>query len=211
MRLRHVKGAQDIVDNNPEIVIKNPEENKGKWREFLGKDKNAKLSLEIGCGKGKFIHDLALSSPDELFIGIELMTSVICRAVTKLKEDEVANAILLNVNGENILDYFDEGEIDYLYINFCDPWPKDRHAKRRLTNERFLEKYKVVLKKDGIIRFKSDNYPLYQYSLETMPKYLKEGYEYGESVFTEGMIQTEFEEKFRAQGNPIYYIKGTFK
>lgn len=211
MRLRHVKNASEIVESHKDIVIESPENYKGEWRKLFNKDDNTKLSLEIGCGKGLFLTRLSDAFKDEAFLGIEMMTSVICRAVQKIDEQKIENVKLINKDGANILDYFMEGEIDHLYVNFPDPWPKARHEKRRLTFPSFLEKYKVILKKDGIFRFKTDNLDLYNYSLETLSKALKDDFKYGKVEYTTDTIMTEFETKFRSNGNDIYYIEGTFK
>ena len=209
MRLRHVKNAAQIVSENKEIVIENPENYKGSWLKSM--NLSGTLSVEVGCGKGKFLTDNALINKDNAYIGLEMMTSVICRAVQKIKELEISNVLLLNKDANNILDYFNENEIDRIYINFPDPWPKKRHEKRRLTSPSFLDKYKVILKENGIFRFKTDNQDLYNYSLETILPRLKDGYKYGEVDYSEDVIMTEFESKFRSNGNPIYYIEGVLK
>ena len=211
MRLRNVKNAFEIIENNKDIVVDNPEDYKGKWLESFKKDKDSCLSVEVGCGKGKFLSTLAKENENDLFIGLEMMSSVICRAVTKVKESEITNCLLLNKDCEHILDYFMENEVDRIYINFPDPWPKLRHEKRRLTSKRFLDKYKIILKEDGILRFKTDNLDLYNYSLETILPLFKDDKRYGEVDYKENVIETEFESKFREKGNPIYFIEGSFK
>ena len=210
MRLRHVKNAQEIVDENRNIVLLDPTVNKGKWKEVMGIT-DGTLSLEIGCGKGQFLTLNALENPNNGYIGLEMMTSVICRAVQKINEKEVKNVLLINKDGINILDFFDEGEIDRLYINFPDPWPKARHEKRRLTSPNFLDKYKIILKKDGVFRFKTDNIDLFNYSKETILERLNSDYKCGEVDYSVPQIQTEFETKFKDAGNKIYFIEGTFK
>lgn len=202
MRLRNVKNAFEIIDSSDKI-IKEPETKIGSW-----KDKYNQVHLEIGCGKGLFLEKMATKFKDDLFIGMEMMSSVICRACERFFNKDINNVFLINKNAENILEYFNK-EIDRIYINFPDPWPKDRHAKRRLTSKRFLDKYRLILKDDGIIRFKTDNYDLYLYSLETMKAELKE-IKYGEVIYDEDSIQTEFETKYLAVGKKIYYIEGRF-
>ena len=209
MRLRYVKNAFEILEENKELVAFNPELNKGKWKSVF--NTNGLLSLEVGSGKGQFLLDSGIANPTDAFIGLEMMTSVICRAVQKLKEKEIKNVLLINKDANHLLEYFEIGEVDKLYLNFPDPWPKARHEKRRLTSMSFLEKYKTILSKDGTIRFKTDNLDLYNYSLENFSKVLEEGFKCGESVYTIGDIQTEFETKYRLNGKTIYYIEGKFK
>ncbi len=209
MRLRHVKNAQSIVEDNRDIVIENPSLYKGKWKELL--NVNGLLSLEVGCGKGKFLTDNAILNKDNGYIGLEMMTSVICRAVQKVLECETKNVLLINQDANNLLDLFNESELDRIYVNFPDPWPKKRHEKRRLTSPNFLDKYKTILKKDGVFRFKTDNLDLYNYSIETVLPVLKDGYKCGLVEYNTDTIMTEFETKFRNNGNPIYYIEGVFK
>ena len=211
MRLRHVKNAFEIIENNRDIAIDNPEDYKGRWRESFSFSSDSSLEIEVGCGKGKFLSEMALNNSANLYIGLEMMSSVICRAVTKIKENEIKNVLLLNKDCEHILEYFNEKEVDRIYINFPDPWPKLRHEKRRLTSPKFLEKYKTILKEDGILRFKTDNLDLYNYSLETILPLLKDDKRYGEVDYSSSTIMTEFETKFREKGNPIYFIEGSFK
>jgi len=208
MRLRYVPEAFDIINASPSI-IKNPEDYKGKYHNAFMNAKD--IHLEIGCGKGDFLKANALEFKDNIYIGIEMMSSVICRACQKIDSLEIENIKLINKDGSNILSYFNKGEIDYLYLNFPDPWPKARHAKRRLTSPKFLEMYKEILKEDGVFRFKTDNYDLFQYSKETILPLLKDGYFSGEVDEELELIKTEFETKYTLAGKPIYMIKGQFK
>lgn len=208
MRLRNVKNAQEIIDNSNGIVIKNPTDYKGNWNSLLEGSK--KINLEIGCGKGQFLTLSATSNPTELFVGLEMMSSVICRAIVKVTDSDVKNCFLLNNDGANILDYFDKEEVDRIYLNFPDPWPKKRHEKRRLTSMSFIEKYKIILKEDGIFRLKTDNFDLFEYSKETLLKEL-DNPNYGEVIYQGNEIKTEFEEKYILFGKPIYYIEGKFR
>ena len=209
MRLRHVKDAFEICASNKDICIENPTDYKGKWREFL---ENAdSLSLEVGCGKGQFLVSLSKENEHSLFLGLELMTSVICRAVQKVKEENIKNVLLINKDAVLLNELFDENEVDKIYINFPDPWPKARHDKRRLTYSKYLEMYKRILKKDGVIRFKTDNFDLYEFSKESFSNFLKDDFKCGIVEYMGDEILTEFETKFKALGNPIYFIEGTFK
>ena len=207
MRLRYVKSAKDTIESNKDICITNPEEYKGKWKEVYP---FKKIMIEVGCGKGKFITEMAVANPDTLFIGIEKFDSVICRAIEKRIELDINNAIFVRGDATNLLDWFEKGEVDRVFLSFPDPWPKARHEKRRLSSPRFMDMYKVILNDDGIFRIKTDNVPLYEYSLESTLPYL-DNPSYGERIYTDGEITTEFEEKFRKLGNKIYYIEGKIK
>ncbi len=204
MRLRNVKGARETIEVNP-YVIKDGEERKGKWKELFGN--NYPIHLEIGMGKGKFLLQLAEQNPDINYIGIEKYSSVLIRALQKREEYEGENIYFLRMDAENIPDIFKEGEIDRIYLNFSDPWPKERHAKRRLTSKEFFSRYDRILKKDGVVIFKTDNRELFDFSLEQVPlagwKLKNYTYDLHHSEYAEGNITTEYEEKFSAQGKPI--------
>ena len=204
MRLRNVKGARETIEVNP-YVIKDGEERKGKWKELFGN--NYPIHLEIGMGKGKFLLQLAEQNPDINYIGIEKYSSVLIRALQKREEYEGENIYFLRMDAENIPDIFKEGEIDRIYLNFSDPWPKERRAKRRLTSKEFFSRYDRILKKDGVVIFKTDNRELFDFSLEQVPlagwKLKNYTYDLHHSEYAEGNIMTEYEEKFSAQGKPI--------
>lgn len=205
MRLRFVKDAKDIIESNKDICITNPMDYKGKWKKDF-----KRLEIEVGCGKGQLISSMAQRYPENLYIGIEKFDSVICRAITKVKEKEINNCLLIRYDAMALLEMFDKEEVDKIYLSFPDPWPKARHEKRRLTSPNFMDMYKVILKKNGEIRLKTDNYDLYNYSLESMLPYL-ENPKYGERVYSDDELTTEFEDKFRKLGNKIYFIEGNFK
>lgn len=204
MRLRNVKGARENIEMNP-YVIKDGEEKKGKWRELFGNDHP--IHLEIGMGKGKFLLELAAKNPEINYIGIEKFSSVLIRALQKREEYEGDNIYFLRMDAEHLQDMFDEEEIDQIYLNFSDPWPKERHAKRRLTSKEFLSRYDHVLKKDGVVIFKTDNRDLFDFSLEQVPmagwKIKNVTYDLHHSEFAEGNIMTEYEEKFSSEGKAI--------
>lgn len=206
MRLRNVPGSREFIENS-EYAIKNPELHYGNWRELFGKDVTSKLHIEIGMGKGKFIRELADSNPDISYIGIEKFSSVLIRALEKRPELESDNLYFLRFDAENITSIFSEGEVDRIYLNFSDPWPKDRHAKRRLTSAQFLERYKSILSKDGDIMFKTDNRTLFDFSLEQakLLKWYIQDYTYDlhNSPMNENNIMTEYEERFSSMGLPI--------
>ena len=205
MRLRNIPGARDEIAASP-FTIKNPEEYKGRWKEFFGND--CPIPLEIGTGKGQFIIELAKRNPDVNYIGIEKFSSVLIRALEKQAEEELENLVFIRFDAEEIENVFAEDEIDRIYLNFSDPWPKDRHAKRRLTSDRFLGRYVHFLKKEGRVEFKTDNRDLFDFSLETAAEAgwrVKDvTYDLHHSEWNEGNIMTEYEERFSAQGNPIF-------
>lgn len=206
MRLRNIRGADDFIAQYP-FVIKNPEEYKGKWSEVF--QNTNPIRIEIGMGKGKFIMELAKQNPDINFIGIERYSSVLLRALQKHQETELTNLYFLCIDAANVENIFAPGEIDKIYLNFSDPWPKDRHAKRRLTYRGFLAVYDKVLKKDGRLEFKTDNTGLFEFSLEETKE---AGWEieqhtfdlHKDQVMNQGNVMTEYEEKFSTMGNPIH-------
>ena len=208
MRLRNIPGADEIVSSSL-YSIQNPTELKGHWHEFLHTD--APIHIEIGMGKGRFLMDLAAANPDIQYIGIERYTSVLLRAVQKMDELQLPNVRFLCIDAATIADIFALGEVDRIYLNFSDPWPKDRHAKRRLTSQQFLERYDQILTPDGRLEFKTDNQDLFTFSLEEIPE---AGWHLDAStrdlhhdpVLNEGNIMTEYEEKFSAKGTPIYKL-----
>ncbi len=206
MRLRNIKGAGEVIEAN-EFVIKNPEEYKGRWNEIF--QNNHPIQIEIGMGKGQFIMELARQKKEINFIGIERYSSVLLRALQKHEETELTNLYFLCIDARTLEDIFAPGEVDKIYLNFSDPWPKDRHAKRRLTSREFLTRYDKILKKDGRVEFKTDNRGLFEFSLEEAKE---AGWKIQQHTFdlhhdesmNEGNIMTEYEEKFSSMGNPIH-------
>ena len=164
MRLRNIKGSKEVIAASP-YVVQNPEDYKGKWSELF--HNNHPLHIEIGMGKGQFIHTLASENPDINYIGIEMYSSVLYRALEKQSAEEKPNLYFLRFDAKYLADIFAEHEVDRIYLNFSDPWPKDRHAKRRLTSEGFLNLYNTILSADGYIQFKTDNRDLFDFSVET--------------------------------------------
>ena len=208
MRLRNVPGAREIMIEN-EFVFTEPENMAGTWKEVFGN--NNPVRIEIGMGKGRFITTLAQMNPDINYIGIEKYSSVLLRAVEKQDELRLSNLRFIRMDAENICDVFAKGEVDRIYLNFSDPWPKDRHAKRRLTSKQFFERYDGILKKDGIVEFKTDNDLLFQFSLEQVPE---AGWNldkftwdlHNDEEMVKGNVMTEYESKFSAMGNPIHKL-----
>jgi tRNA (guanine-N7-)-methyltransferase len=204
MRLRNIKGSREIVASD-ESVVTEPEQYKGKWNTLFGNDHP--IHVEIGMGKGKFIMELALQNPEINYIGIEKYSSVLLRALEKKKEVELPNLFFLRFDAEYLNNIFDEDEISRIYLNFSDPWPKDRHAKRRLTSKEFLTRYDKCLKKEGQVIFKTDNRELFEFSLEQAKEagWITDEvtFHLHQSDYLEGNVMTEYEEKFVAEGKPI--------
>ena len=204
MRLRNVPGSRDDIANS-EHVIHEPEKHKGEVS--LSFPVKQPLFIEIGMGKGQFITTLAKLHPEINYIGIEKYSSVLVRAIEKQTELELPNLKFIRMDAENINEVFDENEVDGIYLNFSDPWPKDRHAKRRLTSRQFFARYEKLLKPDGKIQFKTDNTSLFDFSLEEVEatnfKATEISHDLHNSEWNEGNIMTEYEEKFSAKGNPI--------
>lgn len=201
MRLKNVKGANEIIING-KYYIDSPENYKGKWNEVFNNDHL--IYLEIGMGKGDFIIENAKKYPNINFIGLEKYDSVIVRAIQKSNELELSNLKIVRLDARKLSEIFDK-EIDMIYLNFSDPWPKDRHAKRRLTSEVFLEKYDLIFRGNSHIVMKTDNIDLFNYSLDSLVNY---GYEI--SFMTNNLdclgednIMTEYEKKFYDRGIKI--------
>ena len=205
MRLRNVPGAREVMLEN-EYVFTEPAGMKGKWNEVFGNDNP--IYIEIGMGKGRFITEHAKANPDINYIGIEKYSSVLLRAVEKQNELELANLRFIRMDAEGILDVFDAEEVSLIYLNFSDPWPKDRHAKRRLTSRQYFERYDKILKSDGRVEFKTDNRALFDFSVEEVSeaKWILDLVTYdlhADKELCEGNICTEYELKFSEMGNPI--------
>lgn len=205
MRLRNVPGAREVMVENP-YVFTEPEGMKGTWSEVFNNDNPVRI--EIGMGKGRFVSTLAQLNPDINYVGIEKYSSVLLRAVEKQDELNLPNLRFIRMDAEAITEVFDREEVDRIYLNFSDPWPKDRHAKRRLTSRQFFERYNIILKKDGQVEFKTDNRPLFDFSVEEVKE---AGWQlravtydlHNDAKLCEGNVMTEYEERFSAAGNPI--------
>lgn len=205
MRLRNVPGARDTIAES-RFTIKNETEYKGKWNEVFGNDNP--IHIEIGMGKGQFIMALAAQNPNINYVGIEKFSSVLVRAIEKQEEMDLPNLFFIRMEAENITDVFEQGEVKRIYLNFSDPWPKDRHAKRRLTSVTFLNRYEQILTKDAHVIFKTDNRDLFDFSLEQVEeaenwKLLNHTFDLHHSEYVEGNIMTEYETRFVEKGNAI--------
>jgi tRNA (guanine-N7-)-methyltransferase len=205
MRLRNKPWASEKLASYPQYVIDNPTEHKGKWNQLFGNDNP--IHIEVGTGKGRFVTEMAKAHPEINYIGIEVYESVIVAALDRVIEADIPNIKLLNKNAVNLREFFDKGEIDRVYLNFSDPWPKTRHEKRRLTYKSFLQMYEDILVEEGEIHFKTDNRGLFEFSLRSFSEYglllTFVSLDLHKSDF-EGNIMTEYEEKFSEMGHPIY-------
>lgn len=207
MRLRKIKGALNKLIANEKYYINNPIDHRGKWVEVF--NNSNPIHIEIGCGKGKFITTMALNNPNINFIAIEKYDSVLLRASELSLNYDLNNLKLVLLDAENILDVFGKNEVDLIYLNFSDPWPKKRYYKRRLTAPGYLEKYAVILKNGGAIYQKTDNRSLFEYSIEN---FCNEGWLLNNVSLDlhndqfEGNVTTEFEEKWSKLG-PIYRLE----
>ena len=200
MRLKHIKNAEEIISKS-KYLVKSPRENKGSWNKVFNNDNN--IEVEIGMGKGKFIIEKAIQNPNINFIGIEKYDSPLVSAVKKLEELEINNLKLICLDALGIEEVFDH-EIDKIYLNFSDPWPKKRHAKRRLTSSIFLNKYENLFKDEKHIEMKTDNDDLYDYSCES---FKENGYDIVKTDTNYlDTIRTEYEDKFISLGKNINYI-----
>ena len=204
MRLRHNPKA-DIAVENSEYAEQDPKSRKGHWRELFGNDNP--IHIEIGMGKGQFLMTLASQNPNINYVGIERVPTVLYKALKKQEELKLPNLRLMAFNADEINEVFEKDEVERIYLNFSDPWPKDRHALRRLTSPRFLKLYDEFLKNDGFIEFKTDNRNLFDYSIEAAGeagwKTRDITYDLHNSEYAEGNIMTEYEEKFSSMGVPI--------
>ncbi|MGE5630166.1 MAG: tRNA (guanosine(46)-N7)-methyltransferase TrmB [Caulobacteraceae bacterium] len=218
MRLRNNPRAMEIIQQHKDIVIFRPQDFKGKWHQYLNEhgenSANSPIHVELGMGRGKFITTNGLLHRDINFIGIDLRAEVILSALQKVLDNELSNVLFLPLNIANIQDAFDIGEVDTLYINFCDPWPKVRHSKRRLTHKLFLEKYKSILSNNGEIIFKTDSRDLFEFSLS---EFSDMGFDIVDKTFDlnngdyPDNITTEYEEKFMKMGIKINRLKAVKK
>ena len=213
MRLRNNPKAYEIMEENADLVILKPEEHKGHYHDIF--EINQPLYIEIGMGKGDFIYQNALKHPENNYIGIEKFPSVLAAAINKInKNQSLPNLKLMHFDAIELENVFENGEIDHLFLNFSDPWPKKRHAKRRLTSSAFLDVYRRLLKKDGVIEFKTDNRGLFEYSLVSLNQYPLDletvNLDLHHSPENETNIMTEYERKFCKKG-PIYKLVARYR
>ena len=205
MRLRNVKGAKEIIESSNYVVL-DYKKYRGNYNKLF--KNNNPIYVEIGMGKGKFIIDNAMKYPNINFIGIEKYDSVVVRAIQKLEDKDIPNLKIIRMDALEITDVFDK-EVSRIYLNFSDPWPKDRHEHRRLSSDIFLKKYDLIFKDNKNIVMKTDNRNLFEYSVKSFVNY---GYKINDISLDlhqanyQDNIMTEYEEKFVSKGSPIYMI-----
>lgn len=209
MRQRKVKNEEEKLAEHQLFLIVEPYKQKGKWQELFGNEND--IYAEFGCGKGQFILTLAEQNPDRNYIAFEGSGTIVLRALQKAEQRGLKNIFFTKEYVRDVSEYFEEGELAGIYLNFSDPWPKDRHAKRRLTHGRYLEGYKQVLKMGGCIEFKTDNEQLYTFAcleFENCGMQLLEATEdlHG-SALPAKAVTTEYEDKFRTEGKKIKYCR----
>ena len=209
MRMRKKPNLVPRMEKCGAILIKDPKEQRGHWRDLMPEAKL--LRLEIGCGKGTFTCKTAAAHPDDLYVAVERVPDAMVIAMELAMEMGLTNVFFVDADAANLADYFEPDEVDLLYINFCDPWPGHKHSKRRLTHPGFLKSYRAVLKDGGQIHFKTDNHDLFEWSLFQFPK---AGYELSEvtrDLHANGIcgIMTDYEEKFHNLGTKINRCVGT--
>ena len=216
MRLRNKPWAQKLVKEHPEAILNEPNiDEKINWEERFA-DFSKPLAIEIGSGKGQFITTLAKQHPEMNFIGVELQTTAAGMILRTKLEEGIDNLQLMCADAANIAYYLPENIVDVLYLNFSDPWPKTRHEKRRLTYKSFLDKYRKVLKPEGHLEFKTDNRGLFEYSLVSLNNYgmkfehVSVDLHHDEDEIAARNVETEYEHKFAAKGNPIYCLHASF-
>ena len=211
MRLRHIRGAEEAIETSP-FVIQEPKEHRGHFNELFG---NANpIEIEVGMGKGRFLMDMASLHPEINYVGVEMYDSVLLRALQKRERmeadgEKLDNLKFMCIDARILPDIFEKGEVQRIYLNFSDPWPKARHAKRRLTSREFLARYSQILTTGETVEFKTDNKDLFEFSLEEVTE--AEGWTLLAHTFDlhhqedmmVGNVMTEYEEKFSSMGNPI--------
>ena len=215
MRLRNIRGSKDVIASCP-FVVQEPESCRGRWAEVFGNENP--IHIEVGMGKGRFLMDMARLHPEINYVGIEMYDSVLLRALQKrerLEADGVKldNLMFMCIDARILPDIFEKGEVQRIYLNFSDPWPKARHAKRRLTSREFLARYSQILTTGETVEFKTDNKDLFEFSLEEVTE--AEGWTLLAHTFDlhhqedmmVGNVMTEYEEKFVAKGNPICMLQ----
>ena len=210
MRLRNIPGEKDAIAGS-NYVVQEPASHKGKWAQVFPKDQP--LHIEVGMGKGRFLMDMAKLHPEINYVGIEMYDSVLLRALQKRERlegegEKLTNLMFMCIDARLLPEIFEKGEVQKIYLNFSDPWPKARHAKRRLTSREFLARYEQILADDGVVEFKTDNKGLFEFSLEEVEaagwKLLAHTFDlHNQAEMMEGNVMTEYEEKFSSMGNPI--------
>lgn len=204
MRMRKKANEIPRMEHCSHLLVSNPEDAHGRWRELICRDFK-RIYIELGCGKGQFTTNMAMQNPDDFFIAIERINSALVIAMERADKLGLQNLLFISGDAAKLPQYFDSGEIDGIFINFCDPWPARKHIKRRLTSPGFLHIYRDILKEGGQIHFKTDNAPLFSYSTE---QFLACGFRLDavtHDLHANGIcgVMTDYEEKFHSQGMAI--------
>ncbi len=211
MRMRKKKNCDIRLERCESLWIKNPEELKGKWNDLF--ENSNPIHIEIGCGKGQFITGMAEQNPDINYVAIDVVPDVLVIALEKATAKDIKNVRFIIADAAKLCDYFDQFEISRIYLNFSDPWKKKKQAKRRLTHKNFLDIYKRLLRNGDFIYFKTDNRPLFEFSLNS---FAEENFKMQNITFDlhnsgyEGNVMTEYETRFSEQGMPIYRVEATY-
>ena len=213
MRIRYLNGTEEILDAS-RLLVKEPEQFAGRWHSLA--PQTTETAMEIGCGKGRFVREMARRYPDVLFLGVEKFSTILARTILNNESDETlpSNLRLIRSDALDLDAAFADGELDRIYLNFSDPWPKDRHAKRRLTSDRFLPLYARWLKPDGELHFKTDNDALFAWSVESLKNHgwqihliTDDWHSHPEQAED---VMTEYEIQFSEQGKKIHKLIATF-
>ena len=209
MRMRKKKNLVPRMDRCAACLIQDPYARRGAWRELMPQARE--IWLELGCGKGRFTAGTAAANPDVLYLAVEMVPDAMVVAMERCTAAGLTNTFFVDANADQLPSFFASGEIDRIYINFCDPWPSNRHAKRRLTHGNFLRLYRQVLKEGGQIHFKTDNQPLFEFSVEELPRFGFELSEVTRDLHANGPVgvMTDYEAKFHELGQPINRCVGT--
>lgn len=209
MRMRKKKNLVPRMEACDACWIRRPEEHRGRWRELMPGARE--LRVELGCGKGRFTAETAKAEPDVLLIAVEKVPDAMVVAMERVRDAGLTNVFFIDADAALLPELFAPGEVDRIYVNFCDPWPSKRHAKRRLTHGNFLKLYRQVLKMGGQIHFKTDNQPLFEFSVEELPQFGFELSEVTRNLHENGPVgvMTDYEAKFHELGQPINRCVGT--
>ena len=211
MRMRKKKNLLPRMERCDRYLIRDPYDRRGHWRELMPQARE--LRVELGCGKGRFTAETAAAEKDVLFLAVEMVPDAMVVAMERCRDAELKNVFFISANADQLPQFFVPGEVDRLYINFCDPWPKSNQAKRRLTHGRFLRLYREVLKMGGQIHFKTDNAPLFAFSCEEIPQFGFSLSEVTDDLHGHGIcgVMTDYEAKFHALGTPIHRLVATMQ
>lgn len=209
MRMRKKKNLLPRMERCENYQVKDPFAMKGHWRELM--DSAKEVHLELGCGKGRFTAETAAQNPDVLLIAVEMVPDAMVVAMERCRDAGLTNVFFVCANARELPEFFESGEVDRIYINFCDPWPKSNQAKRRLTHGNFLKLYRKVLPMGGQVHFKTDNAPLFAFSVEEIPNFGFTLSEVTDDLHANGIrgVMTDYEAKFHALGTPIHRLVAT--